>query len=134
MAKDLKGAYAEIYGKFQAVHNGKAANYKDLVDAMDPNVIVKRVRVADVLFGAAAVEKYLDRSMYGRHCHFENVKKTYWTKNNGLYGIVTGQGDYYDDDNEVNPTPVTFTWCFSRPTTKDDWVLVNVFGAPIGSP
>jgi hypothetical protein len=133
MAKDLNGAYEEIYAKFQAVHNGKAANYKDLVAAMHPNVIVKRVRVADVLFGAAAVEKYLDQSMYGRHCHFENVKKTIWMKKNGLYGTVSGHGDYFDDDNEVNPTPVTFTWCFSRATANDHWVLVNVFGAPVGS-
>ena len=134
MPTNLMGAYNDIYAKFQAVYRGDAANYDALVDTMDPDVIVKRVRVPVSLIGTDAVRQYLNEGMRGRHCHFENVSKSVWVNQKELYGTVSGQGDYYDDDNEVNPTRVTFAWCFTRATTKDDWVLVNVFGAPIGAP
>src|SRR5262249_50789455 len=138
MPTDLMGAYNDVYGKFQAVHQavqkGDAADYGVLVDTMHANVIVKRVRVPVSLIGKADVLRYLNEQMLGRNCHFEEVVTSAWVNKAELYGTVSGQGKYYDDDNEVNPTPVFFAWCYTRATVKDDWVLINVFGAPIGAP
>lgn len=133
MPTDLMGAYNDIYDKFQAVYRRDADDYGILVDAMHPDVIVKRVKVAVSLIGRDAVRRYLNEAMLSRNCHFENVSTSVWQSRTQLYGTVSGQGDYYDDDNEENPTRVTFAWCFTRATNKDDWVLINVFGAPVGA-
>jgi hypothetical protein len=133
MPTDLQLAYQDVLDRFNLV------DYPGLMRVIDPDIIAKRVLKPGSIVGIGNIETYLLRHMAPLSPSFENVVPTFYPSTpaaqaTAISGHVRGTGDYYDDN--VTPggrvaTPVHFVWIFTRSNTKEEWLLIHIFGCPI---
>jgi hypothetical protein len=133
MAVNLMNAYHNIRDLFNAW------NYNDLVAAMDANIVVKKVQHPDSISGIGNVSVYLNSQMLPLKPTFTNHTDIAFHPNHldaqasATYGLVRGVGDYVDNTVKGDKAiKVFFVWSFTRSYSTEDWMLVNVFGTPIG--
>jgi hypothetical protein len=124
MSTDLGRTFVEVSKLFNQ------AKYDQLGRYFDIDVIMKRVDDPGSIVGIGNLMAYLNAHQKVLKPQFENVKIVSETGNKGTHGIITGTANYRDKKRDKNTIPVQFTFVFTRPDTKSDWLLAVTFATP----
>jgi hypothetical protein len=112
-----------------------AGKYEELGKVSDPDVIMKRVDDPGSIAGIGNFVVYLKTHQGSEKPQIEietiNVENEIVRGAAQTNGQISGTAEYRDKATDKETIPIRFAFTFTRKDNKAQWLLINVFAAPL---